>query len=141
MNFFAVIIGPLVEKAAFHVYHGCLGRDQRNEVSQKLVRHHRASFYWLGVQSTPEPVDRKDITKGIQGVPLKSPPFNLLSTRSHVNWLQIDLSARGYKGILYLENLGWATLAEHPVKKSPNQTGGMAQCSFFWPSMALCCSL
>ena len=32
------------------------------------------------------------------------PPLNFLSTRSHVNWPQISLSARGYIGILYLKN-------------------------------------
>ena len=52
----------------------------------------------------------------LQGVPLKLPPPKFLSTRSHVNWPKISLSARGYIGILYLENLGGgATLADHPV--------------------------
>ena len=39
----------------------------------------------------------------LQGVPLKLPPLNFLSTRSHVNWPKIPLSARGHTGILYLD--------------------------------------
>ena len=35
-----------------------------------------------------------------------APPFNFLCTRSHVKWLKVSLSDRGYIGILYLENLG-----------------------------------
>ena len=43
----------------------------------------------------------------VQGVLLKSPPpLNFLSTRSHVNWPKISLSARDYTGILYFNNLG-----------------------------------
>ena len=46
----------------------------------------------------------------IQGVPLNLPPpkKNVQSTRSHVIWAKICLSARDYKGILYSEKAwGW----------------------------------
>ena len=45
---------------------------------------------------------------------LTGPPLNFLSTKSHVNCSENSLSARGYKGILYLENLGGDQLKEAP---------------------------
>ena len=46
---------------------------------------------------------------------LTGPPKIWLSPRSHVNWPRISLSTRGYKGILYLENLGGTSQKYHPV--------------------------
>ena len=43
----------------------------------------------------------------IQGEWLKLPPLlNFLSTRSYQNWLKISISAKIFKGICYLKNLG-----------------------------------
>ena len=45
------------------------------------------------------------------------PPLNFQNTKSHVNCSENSLSARAYKGILYLENLGGGQLKEAPCSK------------------------
>ena len=53
----------------------------------------------------------------IQGESSFLPPLKSYSARSHVNWSEISLSARRYKGILYSNLLGVARRITHPVQQ------------------------
>ena len=73
---------------------------------------------------------------------LTGPPQNFLNTKFYVNCSENSLSARGYKGILYLENLGVdqlkkITLYVPSVKKNTQQNAklgiGRGHYYFGWP--------
>ena len=52
----------------------------------------------------------------ITGCSAKVAPPKFLSTRSHVNWPKISLSARGYTGILYLEKFRGGDFSGTPCR-------------------------
>ena len=52
----------------------------------------------------------------IQGVPLKSPPLNFLSTKSLCNLWHLEKFGASLHGILYLENLRGGNFSETPCR-------------------------